>query len=120
MEEWYQKLSEFLEKRNWQQFHTPKNLSMSIAIEAAEIMELFQWLTNEESLEAVENPDFKDALSQEIADVLIYLVSLARVSGIDLKRAFVEKMEANELRFSPEKSSMDTLEEKLKRTLQKE
>ncbi len=120
MEDLVRVLHNFLEQRNWIQFHSPKNLSMSIAIEAAELMELFQWLTIEESRQAVQMPEFRQALTGELADIFIYLLSLANISGIDLKQAFLEKMQLNEQRFPIEDSSMNTLTEKLKRTLQKE
>ncbi len=120
MDDLNERLEQFLQQRNWSQFHSPKNLSMSIAIEAAEVMELFQWLTIEESRKAILNPQFQKALESELADVFIYLVSLAKVAGIDLTKAFHTKMNLNEERFPINASSMDSLEKKLQRTLRKE
>jgi len=90
----------FIHERNWQQYHTPKNLAMSISIESAEIMELFQWYTNEESLEKIRNdPKLKLALEDELADVLIYCLSMSNTCEIDLTNAIRKKLKTNEKRF---------------------
>jgi len=90
-------LRAFARARDWEPFHTPKNLAMSLAIEAAEVMEHFQWLTAQESL-ALE-ADTRVALAHEIADVLIYLVRLADVTGIDPLAAAHAKMVINDARY---------------------
>ena len=87
------KLRAFVEERDWQQFHTPKNLAMALAGEAAEILEIFQWLTAEQSQLLPE--DKMTEVREEIGDVLIYLVRLADVMGIDPMAAAVAKMERN-------------------------
>ena len=90
----------FIHERNWQQYHTPKNLAMSISIESAEIMELFQWYTNEEALEKLRtDPEVKLALEDELADVLIYCLSLSNTCEIDLASAIRKKLKSNERRF---------------------
>ncbi|MCK4848119.1 MAG: nucleotide pyrophosphohydrolase [Candidatus Heimdallarchaeota archaeon] len=90
----------FIQERNWQKYHTPKNLSMSIAIESAEILELFQWYTNEEALEKIRSdPKLKLALEDELADVLIYVLSMSNICEIDLTNAIRKKLKTNEKRF---------------------
>jgi NTP pyrophosphatase (non-canonical NTP hydrolase) len=86
-------LRQFAAERDWEQFHVPKNLAMSVAIEAAEIMEHFQWLTPDE-IAALPEPQ-RSAVAHEIADVLLYLVRLADVLDIDLVEAALDKMAIN-------------------------
>ena len=81
---------QFAADRDWEQFHLPKNLAMSVAIEAAEIMEHFQWLTAEQSANL--DAGTKHEVAHEIADVLLYLVRLADVLGIDMAAAAREKI----------------------------
>ena len=93
------KMADFVKRRNWNDFHIPKNLAMSISIEAAELMEIFQWMTNQESIEKVSDPTIIQEIKDEIADVIIYILSLANVTGIDLEAAVTDKMARNEIRF---------------------
>lgn len=95
----------FVGARNWYNFHTPKNLAMSIAIEAAEIMEHFQWQEVKESAEQIKDADFRAEVADELADVLIYALSFANVSGIDVSEAIYKKLARNEVRFPIEKVS---------------
>jgi NTP pyrophosphatase (non-canonical NTP hydrolase) len=90
---------EFVNERNWERYHTPKNLAMSIAIEAAELMEHFQWFTQEESRKRVENPESRAEVADELADVLIYCLSFANQAGIDVSAAVSAKLERNQVRF---------------------
>ncbi|OGO40098.1 MAG: hypothetical protein A2Z04_03575, partial [Chloroflexi bacterium RBG_16_57_9] len=83
----------------WEVYHTPKNLAMSIAIEAAELMEEFQWLTPEETQAALADPAKRPAIEDELADILIYLLSFANVTQTDLSAAVERKMARNEGRF---------------------
>lgn len=92
----------FVGARDWYQFHTPKNLAMSIAIEAAEIMEHFQWLTVEESSALMRDPKQRTEVADELADVLIYCLSLANSTGIDISEAIQAKLARNEKRFPVE------------------
>lgn len=92
-------LRTFADERDWQKFHTPKNLAVSVAIEAAELLELVQWRTDDEVVAHFQTDEGRAALSDELADVLIYLVRLADVAGIDLRRAADAKIERNLLRF---------------------
>lgn len=89
----------FVEAREWQPFHDPKNLSMSLSIEAAELLEHFQWLRTDE-LKAIAGDEAKmQAIREEVADVAAYLVSFATTMGIDLASAFRDKMQKNALKY---------------------
>lgn len=94
--------SRFVEERNWQAYHTPKNLAMSIAIEAAELMEIFQWKTPEESQELKNDPVVLEHLGEEISDVLAYLLNLAESLDIDLSEVFSDKMKKNAAKYPAE------------------
>ncbi len=90
-------LRDFVHRRDWQQFHSPKNLTMALSVEAAELMENFQWLTEDESHDLP--ADKRAAVEDEMADVLIYLVRLADQLGVDLLDAAECKMERNRERY---------------------
>lgn len=92
-------IRDFAIKRDWEKFHTPKNLAMALAGEAGELVAEFQWLTPEESSKASLNQEQLEAIAMEIADVQIYLIRLADVLGIDIPDAVHKKMEINESRF---------------------
>ncbi len=89
----------FADARNWEKFHTPKNLAMAIAGEAGELAAEFQWLTAEESALGLLTPEQLHAIKLEIADVQIYLLRLADVLNVDIPAAVIEKMAINESRF---------------------
>ena len=93
------RLREFARERNWEQFHSPKNLSMAIASEAGELLELFQWLSVPESKHIMDDPKKASAVREEIADVLIYLVRLADILKIDLLQAADQKIESNARKY---------------------
>jgi NTP pyrophosphatase (non-canonical NTP hydrolase) len=92
----------FVAERDWAQFHTPKNLAMGVAIEAAEIMEHFQWCTGEESRALA--VDKRAKVADEIGDVLIYLLRLARVLDIDPVVAATDKLAQNRRKYPVEKA----------------
>ncbi len=92
-------VAEFVAERDWRQFHTPKNLSMSLAIEAAELMEHFQWLTPRESRELAQDPDKLGEVGDELSDVLCYALALANELGIDVASAFERKMATNRKKY---------------------
>lgn len=92
-------VASFVDARDWNRYHTPKNLAMSIAIEAAEIMEHFQWGSLEEAQALVHDPDLRAEVADELADVLIYCLSFANSSGIDISTAVRAKLARNETRF---------------------
>jgi dCTP diphosphatase len=99
MEELKAYIKDFIQARDWEQYHAPKNLAMALSTEAAEILEIFQWKKAEEKLSEKE----LDALRQEIGDVLVYLIELADRFGIDIVRAAKEKMLINEKKYPVEK-----------------
>jgi NTP pyrophosphatase (non-canonical NTP hydrolase) len=88
-------VEEFVRARSWEPFHTPKNLSMALAIEAAELMEHFQWLTSEQAEQVKADPMRCAAVADELADVLCYVMALANRLGIDLSAAVQAKMVKN-------------------------
>ena len=90
-------LKSFALERDWEQFHTPKNLSMALIAEAAELVEHFQWLTPEQS-NTIDGDKLKE-VSYELADIFIYLLRMAEQLDIDLMQATREKMQINEERF---------------------
>jgi dCTP diphosphatase len=98
-----QRVADFVAARDWQQFHVPRNLSVAIAVEAAELMEHFQWLTQERALVAMEDEEKREAVVDELADVLIYGLSLANALGVDVSTAVLDKLARNEHRFPIEK-----------------
>lgn len=93
---------EFVDRRDWRQFHTPKNLSMSLAIEAAELMEHFQWLTPEQSQALAEDSPRRAEVAEEMADVLAYLLAMANQLNLDLSGALTAKMAKNEQKYPVE------------------
>jgi len=97
-------LLEFRRERDWEQFHTPKNLSMSIAIEAAELMEHFQWKNDGEVADYLSNESCIDRVKEEIADVAAYLLLLSHDLEVDLNRAIIDKVAKNRLKYPVEKS----------------
>lgn len=92
-------LRHFADERDWAQFHTPKNLVMALVGEVGEVVEHFQWLTPEESVEVINDERNARHIAEELADVLIYLVRLADVLGVDLLEAARTKLEANAQRY---------------------
>lgn len=94
-------MKKFVSERDWQQFHTPQNVAMSIVLEAAELMELFQWSNSARSLDRAEQ--VKERLRHELADVFCYVMALANVCDIDLTTAVVEKMALNAQKYPIDK-----------------
>ena len=94
-----QAVADFVDARDWRPFHSPKNLSMSIAIEAAELMERFQWLTTEDAQTAVKDSDERAAVADELADIVIYCLSLSNALDLDVSSAVLGKLETNQHRY---------------------
>ena len=92
------RLRQFSAARNWQPYQTPKNLAMAMVVEAAELVEIFQWLTPEQSQAIKDDPQRHQHLGEEIADVLIYLVQIADHSSIDIEAAVERKLALNALK----------------------
>jgi NTP pyrophosphatase (non-canonical NTP hydrolase) len=93
------RLAAFADVRGWQPYHTPKNLASALSVEAAELLEIFQWLTPEESARVMEDAEAAWRVRDEVADVLAYLLQLCEVLGVDPLRALAEKIDRNEERF---------------------
>lgn len=93
------RVNNFVEERDWRSFHNPKNLALSIAIESAELMEHFQWLTIEQIGQRLSDPTKRAEVAAELADVLIYALSFAEVTNIDITEAILKKLAHNEERF---------------------
>lgn len=89
------RLREFAAEREWERFHSPKNIATALAVEAAELLEPFQWLTEDESRQLADRPDDYAAVREEIADVQIYLLRLADLLDIDLETAVAAKLARN-------------------------
>jgi NTP pyrophosphatase (non-canonical NTP hydrolase) len=92
-------LRRFARARDWEQWHTPKNLVMALGGEVGELTALFQWLSPDESVSAMANPELAADVRDELADVVLYLVRLADVLGVDLLDAAAAKLARNERRF---------------------
>ncbi|MEV6759560.1 nucleotide pyrophosphohydrolase [Streptomyces sp. NPDC051105] len=95
------RLAEFAAARDWRQYHTPKNLVAALSVEASELVEILQWLTPEESARVMDDPDTAHRVTDEVADVLSYLLQLCGVLDIDPLAALDAKIERNEKRFPP-------------------
>ncbi|GAA2058310.1 nucleotide pyrophosphohydrolase [Streptomyces carpaticus] len=93
------RLAEFAAARDWEQFHTPKNLAAALTVEAGELLEIFQWLTPELSLTVMEDAESAERVEDEVADVLAYLLQLCTVLGVDPLAALAAKIDRNEERF---------------------
>lgn len=88
-------LQKFADDRDWNQYHSPKNLAMALTGEVGELVEIFQWLTEEQSREAARDPATAEAVRNELADVLLFLVRLSSVLGVDLNDAVEWKLRQN-------------------------
>ncbi len=95
------RLRRFADERDWEQFHSPKNLAMALIVEAAELVEHFQWLTEEQSQTL--QPDKIAEVEQEIADIQIYLIRLADKLGVDIEKAVNTKIKLNESKYPVDK-----------------
>jgi dCTP diphosphatase len=95
-------LATFAYERDWEQFHTPKNLVMALAGEVGELLALFQWLTPEQSVAIMDDPASAEAVRNEVADVASYLLRFTDVLRIDLARAVTDKLAVNEHRYPVE------------------
>lgn len=96
-------LQGFADDRDWSRFHSPKNLVMALTGEVGELVEIFQWMSAEESSAAAGDPRTAQAVRDELADVLMYLVRLADVLGVDLDAATRAKLKLNETKYPSDK-----------------
>ncbi len=93
------RLAEFAAARDWQPYHTPKNLAAALSVEASELLEIFQWLTPEQAERVMDDPGSAHRVADEVADVLAYLLQFCTVLGIDPLAALAAKIDRNEVRF---------------------
>jgi dCTP diphosphatase len=98
-----QQMAAFVRARDWEQFHDPKNLAASIAIEAAELMEHFQWLRSDQLAGLPDDPEAMQQIREELADVLAFVISFANRMEIDLAQAFTDKMVKNARKYPEDK-----------------
>src|ERR1035441_9121452 len=92
-----ERIRAFAAERDWEKFHTPKNLAMAISIEAGELMEHFLWTDSATSTPLT--AERKEAVSHEMADVLVYLIRMAQITGVDLLKAADEKLKLNSIKY---------------------
>lgn len=95
------RVNKFVEARDWAQFHSPKNLAMAMIVEAGEVVEHFQWLTEADSRDL--DPEKKEQVGQELSDTFVYLLRIAEVCGIDLIEAANKKIDLNAKKYPVDK-----------------
>ena len=95
---------DFRDKRDWKQFHSLKNLGISLAIESAELLELLQWKTDSEIDSLIMDDEFKEQLGFECADILIYLLLISEKAGVDIAAVAKKKIDLNQNRYPVEKA----------------
>jgi dCTP diphosphatase len=98
------RLLAFVRERDWEQFHSPKNLSMALAAESGELMEHFLWTTPEQSLAVANDPAKRGKIADELADVVIYALEFANITGLDVAAAIEAKMASNAKKYPVEKA----------------
>lgn len=96
-------VAQFAREREWDQFHSPKNLAMALTNEVGELIEIFQWLTEDQSREVGKDPKTAEAVRDELADVQIYLSRLAVVLGVDMNEAVTNKLVKNAQKYPADK-----------------
>ncbi|MCL4745503.1 MAG: nucleotide pyrophosphohydrolase [Burkholderiaceae bacterium] len=96
------RLREFAHERDWEQFHSPKNLAISISIEAAELLELFQWSRGQDNWRCLDDPAIRARTEEELADIALYLIRFADKAGIDLEQAAMRKLARNAAKYPAE------------------
>jgi len=97
-------LQDFAKERDWDQFHTPKNLATSIVVEAAELLEIFQWSRGQEGWNELDDTKIKSRVEEELADVLIYILRFADLSKIDLQEAVIRKIGVNAVKYPSDRA----------------
>jgi dCTP diphosphatase len=102
LEELRARINTFVQERDWEQFHSPKNLAMAMIVEAAELVEHFQWDTLEQSRQL--DDEKRERVGQELADTFVYLLRIAEVTGIDLIEATYRKIDLNGQKYPVEKA----------------
>jgi len=103
VEEIQKRLRKFATDRDWEKFHSPKNLTMALSVEVAELVEIFQW-SNSGGLDEIENPDIRKNIEEELADIFIYLLKISDKLNIDIEQSIHQKIEKNEKKYPIDKS----------------
>lgn len=99
-----EEIESFIAERDWDQFHSVKNLSMALTKESSELMELFQWLKEEDSNKVKDNPELLPKVQDEVADIFVYLLRIINKTGIDLEEAVRLKMAKNKAKYPVDKA----------------
>ena len=95
------KIREFVQERDWEKFHSPKNLAMALGGEAGELLELFQWLSEKESFQIMQDEKKSVRVKHELADIAVYVLRICDVLKISLEEAILEKLKVNEAKYPP-------------------
>lgn len=99
-----EKLAHFAAERDWQRFHTPKNIASALSVEASELLEIFQWIRGQHGWDELDaEPAVREHTEEELADILLYLIRFASLAKIDLQQAALRKMQKNALKYPVEK-----------------
>lgn len=104
LDEIHQQLDQFIADRDWDQFHSIKNLTMALSVEASELLEIFQWIKEEDSNKVSSDIDLKEKVSAELADIFIYLIRVAKKSEIDIEKVVFKKIMNNAEKYPVIKS----------------
>lgn len=99
-----QRLREFANERDWEQFHTPKNLAIALSVETSELLEIFQWMSDQQAMDVKNDLKLMEKVSHEVADIMLYLLRLADVLSLNLNEITKSKIEINEIKYPIEKS----------------
>ena len=99
-----EQLQKFATERDWDQFHTPKNIATSISVESAELLELFQWTRGQKDWNEISEVEVKEKIENEVADILLYLIRFADLAKIDLEKVALRKIELNAKKYPIETS----------------
>jgi dCTP diphosphatase len=99
LEKLSEEISTFTQERDWDQFHSIKNLSMALSVETSELLEIFQWMSEDQSNEVKTNPEAMEKIQDEVADIFVYLLRVVNKTGIDLEVAVKNKMAKNALKY---------------------
>lgn len=112
LQELKDKIKEFVKEREWERYHHPKELAISMSIEIAELLEIFQW-EEKECLDSLKNNQEKmERIKEELADVIMYILSISNQLNIDLSQAIIDKLKVNKIKYPPEKVLQEGLYKK--------
>ena len=98
-----EKLKQFSKERDWEQYHSPKNLAMALSVEVAELVEIFQW-SNSGGLDEIKDQEIRKQIEEEVADIFIYLIKISGKLNLDLTKIITEKIDKNEKKYPVSKS----------------